>query len=301
MNITELKKHVETIGCKVTRSTPFSLIAECGDGITIIKEPESRLKIFVKMEGIDKISAFMPEPSVTPRDMTIGKFDKQGPWSKIIKFGNLDEVEYVYGEDEMRKSGIPVVQKSINRIDRANKFAYMNSQGGVDPFNVVKNEVDSMSGLLTREIEDGIASITGNDVICGGKNLIQKSWTTEENEKYRYMIKINCKVPSILSPVTEKLENIGTWKTMSESDRFYIKSVVPPFKDVFVTGIKIKSPVGNDLVEFEAVDESIVKKKDFLKKVATLKVDGIFKVTADDFPVETDGLLSTLHDEKSAR
>jgi hypothetical protein len=84
-------------------------------------------------------------------------------------------------------------------------------------------------------------------------------------------VKVNCKVPAIHGKVLSKIESIGSWHTMSESDRFYIKSIMPPSKDMLLTGIKVFSPLGTDQFEFELVDDDRIKKKNFLENATSIK------------------------------
>ncbi len=288
MNITDLKQHVENAGCKIIKSTAFSMEADCGDGLFVVKEPEARVKALVQATGMEKISSFIPlESKFKPSEISIGRFSKQGPWSKVLKLGDLDEVEYVYKDDDIRDSPVKRVQESINRIDRANKFSYLTSHDGIDPSGTIQDEVASIARLLVSKTEADMAAIAGNNVICGSKNLVRKSWTKAENERFRFFIKVNCKIPAILDPVAEKIENTGNWKTMTESDRFYVKSIVPPSKDAFLTGIKVLSPIGKNLLEFEVIDDAVVKSKDFFKNMKSLREE-YPAIPVNDDPLDID-------------
>jgi hypothetical protein len=270
MDIERLKERIRGIGCEIVEDKTFSVTAKCGDDVFLVKSPDSRLKVLAKPANIDEISAVLQHPkNVAPREITIGKFNKQGSWSRVLKLGDMDEVEYYYGEDEIRAISSKVVKESIARIDRANKFAYMANHEGIEPVSVVKKELDKISDFLTGHVESSIADKAG-DVICGNKQSINKSWNRAENDRYRFSVKVNCKVPGITGKVLSKIESIGSWRTMSESDRFYVKSIMPN-KDVLLTGVKVKSPFGENQFEFELVDDDRVGKKNFLESIRNIR------------------------------
>lgn len=286
MNIQDLERHLESTGCEVKEKDQFSLVADC-DGIFFIKKPESRIKVLVHSNILENISdTLTPPKSIKPGEITIGKFSRQGSWSRILKLGNLDEVEFIYGEKELRKINNKAVKKSIDRIERANKFAYMSNHNGMNPISVIKKEVDNISNFLVNKIENKIASKTNNNVICGGKSSLQKSWNKMENERYRFIVKVNCKVPSMLDPVTTKIESIGEWSTHTESDRFYVHSVRPPSGDIFLTGIKVKSRHGEKQLEFEVRDDKTIKQDGFLKDVK--EIESLDDVHGKLLPVDID-------------
>jgi hypothetical protein len=292
MNLLDMKKHAEKLGCEIIKSTTFSMVAKCKGDTFLVKQPESRIKVLVQSENIDKISSIVDiPPNIKPRDITIGKFNKQGPLSRVFKLENLDEVEFTFGEDELKNSTIKQVKESIERIDRANKFAYIARHDGIDPFKTVQREIDTLSDFITSKIETTIAKKTNNNVICGSKNLLQKSWTKAENDKYWYLLKVSCKIPELSPRVKEKIDNIGEWKTFAESERFYVTSVIPKIKGMFLTGIKISSEHGKNHLEFEVKDNDIIKHKDFIDKVLTLKKDTVVATKSDDEPVDETMLI----------
>jgi len=288
-----LKERVRGIGCEITDDKTFSMAAKCAspDGdVFLVKDPDSRLKVLSKPANIDEISSTLQFPkNMMPREITIGKFNKQGSWSRVLKLGDLDEVEYVYGENEIRGIANKNIKESIARIDRANKFAFMANHEGIEPLSIVKKEIDKISDVLTNRVESTIADKAG-DVLCGSKQSINKSWNREENDRYRFVVKVNCKVPGIAGKVLSKMESIGGWRTMSESDRFYIKSIMPT-KDVLLTGIKIKSPMGDNQFEFELVDDDRVDKKNFLDGIRSIHENVIKQ---DDSPVDVQKIVKSV-------
>jgi len=272
MDIERVKERAIDLGCEIIDEKKFSITARCAGNVFLVKNPDARLKVLVKPADIAEISAIVDTPKIArPREITIGKFNKQGAWSRVLKLGDLDEVEYFYGETELRNIKNKSVRDSIGRIDRANKFAYMTNHEGIDPPGIVRKEVDKIADHVTGEVEAEIAKKTDGTVICGSKNALNKSWNSTENDRYRFAVKVNCKVPAIHGKVLSKIESIGSWHTMSESDRFYIKSIMPPSKDMLLTGIKVFSPLGTDQFEFELVDDDRIKKKNFLENATSIK------------------------------
>ena len=294
MNIEHLKERIRGLGCEILDDKAFSMASKCSssDGdVFLVKDPDSRLKVLSKPANIDEISSFLQYPkNMAPRDITIGKFNKQGSWSRVLKLGDLDEVEYFYGENEIRAINNKEIKESVARIDRANKFAFMANHEGIEPLSIVKKEIDKISDFITNRVESAVADNAG-DVLCGSKQSINKSWNRSENDRYRFAVKVNCKVPGITGKTLSKMESIGSWHTMSESDRFYIKSIMPN-KDVLLTGIKIKSPFGDNQFEFELVDEDRVNKKNFLESIRNIRETNISK--QDDSPVDVQKIVDSV-------
>jgi hypothetical protein len=279
---------VESIGCKVLDHKKFMLVADC-NGTIIVKGPESRVRIIVPTGNLeDIVEMTRPPPDIAPRSVTVGRFSKQGTTSRLIQLGGLDEVEYIFGENELSSMTDERVRDAMNRIERANKFTFMTSHGGIDPPIVIKKEIDTISDLLVNQIEKHVAKKTGNNIICGSKVPIHKSWNTFDNEKYRFSIKVNCKIPAIIDPVTKKIDSIGAWNTISESDRFYVKSIMPSGKDVFLTGLKLKSEHGINQIEFEVIDDKVIKKKGFIDKLNAMLKNNVNDVSK---PVNTNDFL----------
>jgi hypothetical protein len=271
MLIEDIKKHVINHGCNITSETDFSLVASCDDGITLVKFPETRLKTLVNVKEIDFLHGILSPPSaIDVAEIGIGNFKKQGTWSRVIKMSGLDTVEYVMTERNMRNINIPLVKKAVKRIDRANKFAQLHDDA-IDPFEIVKDEVQIAAKNITSRIEDNIAGKVGGNVICGMKPVFQRSWNEKDRERYHYLVRVRCNVPSLKEKVTKKIDRIGGWRTMSESDLLWIKSILSPSKDSFLTGIKVKSAHGKSQLEFELVDDDKVKNKDFLDNVKKIR------------------------------
>lgn len=267
MKVSDIKKHAMEQGCSIVEEKPFSLVASCAGGrVFIVKNPESRIKVLVNSNLVESISSMIGNvPGVVPKEITVGNFSKQGEWSRMIKLDNLDKVEFLFGEAELDKSQDETIKKAMRRIKRANTISSLEYGENVEPFKIIRDEVNKISNFLATNIEESIAPKVDENIICASSTFFQKAWNQVESEKYHFSISVNCNIPPLMKKVSKAVERIGNWKTMSESDALFIKSVVSPTRDSFLTGIKIKSPYGEKQFEFELMSEDELKKGDVVK------------------------------------
>lgn len=291
MDINDIRKHVESLGCNIVKQTAFSLVSKCGDDAMIIKEPNARIKVLVN-SNLDPISKFMPIPkNIVPRDISIAKLEMQGTLSRLMKLHNLDEVEYVFGKDDIEKIGTKNIKSSLSRIERANAFTMMPSHDGINPASIVSEEAGNISKILVDGIEEKISTKVGNNVLCGATQIINPAYSDRHKKQYQFLIKVNCKVPAIFEPVTRKVESIGAERMFSESDRFFVKSITPPSGDLFLSGLKLKSQYGENQLEFEVIDNNKIKKKDFLDNIKEIKIADR-DIPGGDDPVDIERIVS---------
>lgn len=275
MKIEDIKKYALEHGCEIVKEGIKELVASCDDGnIFLLKNPESRMKVLLRSDELKSISDYLSIPkSIEPSEIKIGKFNLQGPWSRKLEMGKLDRVEIVFNEKDLEKSSLKKISDPMKRIKRANNFPSLYDDD-IDPFAIIKKEVNKIGDYLVDKIEDKISIKSNNEVICGKDVVFQRSWNDMDKEKYRFIVKVECRVPILKDTVMEKINHVGGWRIMSETDMLYIKSVVTPSKDAFLTGIKVKSMYGDNRLEFELLDENKIKKKEFLDGFRDIELKG---------------------------